>query len=171
MRSSCPSCLSQIEHSQSEIQITCKSCGEVYSPFMTTQDSASHENSPTDFTESALAFQEIVDFGQSIDQVSAPSVTGVRQEAPKSTAVSTQEFILSTADLGAGLRVVHWYSPLARITALGDNAHLLDKAFQELREEAEKLGANAVIGIRCSITADNKRALVTGTAVRCEKTK
>ncbi len=167
MRSSCPSCLSQIEHAQSESQVVCSSCGEIYSPFLTAQDS-----SPSDFTESALAFKEIIDFGQSIDQVSKST-----PETPPSLAKPTlparseepTDFILCTGELGSAYRVTQWHPPLSRMVTLGDDRNPLEKAFQELRETAQSQGANAIIGVRCSLSPDNRRALLLGTPVRCEK--
>jgi ribosomal protein S27E len=167
MRSSCPSCLSQIEHAQSESQVVCSSCGEIYSPFLTAQDS-----SPSDFTESALAFKEIIDFGQSIDQVSKST-----PETPPSLAKPTlparseepTDFILCTGELGSAYRVTQWHPPLSRMVTLGDDRNPLEKALQELRETAQSQGANAIIGVRCSLSPDNRRALLLGTPVRCEK--
>jgi len=176
MRSSCPSCLSQIEHAQSESQVVCSSCGEIYSPFLTAQDSKSDEvaqdSSPSDFRESALAFKEIIDFGQSIDQVSKSA-----PETPSSPAKPTlparseepTDFILCTGELGSAYRVTQWHPPLSRMVTLGDDRNPLEKAFQELRETAQSQGANAIIGVRCSLSPDNRRALLLGTPVRCEK--
>jgi uncharacterized protein YbjQ (UPF0145 family) len=52
---------------------------------------------------------------------------------------------------------------------LGMDESPLEKAFQDLRDAALALGANAIIGIRCSLSPDNKRALLLGTPVRWEK--
>jgi len=172
MRSSCPSCLSQIEHSQSETQVVCSSCGEIYSPFLAPQ-----ETSPGDFSESALAFKEIIDFGQSMEQGSK----SVSEPIPAMAKVSTSsapapihsetpiDFILTTGELGSAYRVTQWHPPLSRIVSLGDDQNPLDRAFQDLKETAQGLGANGVIGIRCSLSPDNRRALILGTPVRCEK--
>jgi hypothetical protein len=177
MRSSCPSCLSQIEHAQSETQIVCSSCGEIYSPFLTAQDSKSHElaqePSASDFTESALAFKEIIDFGTSIDQVSksVPETNPLPSTKP-SLSNRTEEptdFILSTAELGSAFRITQWHPPLSRMVSLGDDQNPLERGFHELKEIAQSQGANAVVGIRCSLSPDNRRALILGTPVRCEK--
>lgn len=175
MRSSCPSCLSQIEHSHSENQIVCTSCGEIYSPFVAAQDSSNLETAPSDFSESVLAFKEIVDFGQSMNQGVAAEVKAVGKPTlnPSMASISKSEaptdFILSTSQLGESYRVIQWHSPLSRMVLLGDDQHPLEKAFQELKEGALSLGANAVIGLQCSLSPDNKRALIIGTPVRCEK--
>jgi len=176
MRSSCPSCLSQIEHAQSESQVVCSSCGEIYSPFLTAQDSKSHEvaqeSSTSDFTESALAFKEIIDFGQSIDQVSKSVPETTPSPAKPTLPTRTEEptdFILSTGELGSAYRITQWHPPLSRMVSLGDDQNPLEKALQELKETAQSQGANAIVGIRCSLSPDNRRALILGTPVRCEK--
>ncbi|MFM8269747.1 MAG: hypothetical protein ACKN9V_06110 [Pseudomonadota bacterium] len=177
MRSSCPHCLSQIEHAHSDSQVVCASCGEIFSPFLTAQDSAQGEPAPSDFSESALAFKEIIDFGQSLNSSNTPenkqeirSMSGSVSKAPSSApSESVTDFILSTVDLGSNYRVTQWCLPLSRMVVLGDDYHPLEKAFQDLKEDAQKLGANAIVGIRCTLSPDNKRALILGTPIRCER--
>ena len=185
MRSTCPSCLSQVEHNHSDPQVHCTSCNEVFSPFLTSSSNAESdtlvpvENAISDFSESSMAFKEIIDFGEQLDQTpaekkSSPSVAAPIKTSTLSppvnlkTAPST-DFIMTTGDLSSHLQVSHWYHPLSRMVLLGMDESPLEKAFQDLRDAALALGANAVTGIRCSLSPDNKRALLLGTPVRWEK--
>ncbi|NBT58420.1 hypothetical protein EBT16_06515 [bacterium] len=170
MRSSCPNCLSQTEHSHSEKQVVCSSCGEMYSPFLANSDTPSEESPLADFSESALAFKEIIDFGQSMDQPQAPKLQTPVVAPQKPVRIETSsDFIWTTGDLSPAHRVTQWFAPLSRMIVLGDDQHPLEKAFQLFKEDSARLGANAVIGIRCCLSPDNKRALIIGTPVRCEK--
>lgn len=178
MRSTCPSCLSQVEHANSESQVTCTSCGEIYSPFMAASEPEKPvmENPLSDFSESAMAFQEIVNFGQGLDTVSPPPRTEssprVAESAPTvalKSHESSGDFILSTADLGSQHTVTQWFTPVSYMMNVGDELDPLQKAWSELQAQATRLGANAVIGIRCSLCPDNKRVLIVGTPVRCQR--
>lgn len=177
MRSTCPSCLSQVEHNHSDPQVTCTSCSEIFSPFITSSSSTENDslipvdNAISDFSESSIAFKEIIAFGEQLDQAapekktSLPHPVSVKpvEIAPPST------FLMTTGDLGSHFKVCDWYPPLSRMVLLGMDESPLEKAFQDLRVAALALGANAIIGIRCSLAPDNKRALILGTPVRWEK--
>jgi len=179
MRSTCPNCLSQVEHPHGEASVLCTSCGATYSPFLNPQEGAGAvEATPgLDFSESALAFKEIVDFGQEVEPAEAAPKTKVPQPAavsaplhltPESSQPS-ETIILTTQDLGPSYQVTQWFRPIVRMVSLGDEDSPLEQAFQDFHESALKLGANAVTGIRCSLAPDNKRALLMGTPVKCEK--
>lgn len=175
MRSSCPNCLSQMEHAHSDKQVVCSSCGEMFSPFLSASENSAPELDTSDFSESALAFKEIIDFGQSMEKPpSAESPIGKVVSAPVSRAPqipieTTTPFIWTTGELGAAFRITDWFVPLSRMILLGDDQNPLEKAFHLFKEESMQLGANAMIGIRCSLSPDNKRALIMGTPVRCER--
>lgn len=178
MRSTCPSCLSQVEHANSESQVTCNSCGEVYSPFMTAaeQEKPVMENPLSDFSESSLAFQEIVNFGQGLDTVSSAPRAEMRSQPVESNPASilksaeiSMDFILSTADLGSHYAISQWFTPVSYMMNVGEDSDPLQKAWSELQGQATRLGANAIVGIRCSLCPDNKRVLVVGTPVRCQR--
>jgi len=177
MRSTCPDCLSQVEHPHGEAQVICTSCGSTYSPFLAPgENSDFSENAGlVDFSESTSAFQEIVDFGQTLDQSASPPkpalapVAAIPELKSVSVGQTPDSFILSTNDLGAQYEILHWFSPIARIVVLEDDTDPLEKAMRGLQEAAQTHGANAITGIRCSLAPDNKRALLMGTPVKCQK--
>lgn len=178
MRSTCPSCLSQVEHANSESQVTCNSCGETYRPFMTAAEPEKPvlENPLSDFSESSMAFQEIVNFGQGLDTVSPPPRAETRspavESAPSTLFKPTENsvnFILSTADLGSQYSIAQWFTPVSYMLNVGEESDPLQKAWSEIQAQATHLGANAIIGIRCSLCPDNKRVLIVGTPVRCQR--
>lgn len=174
MRSTCPSCLSQIEHSNSDTQVSCSFCGETYSPFLAATDkqSLSESKDTSDFSESALAFKEIVDFGQNLDKSTPTPKAAEPQPAPRTLDAPSEmptDIILTTTDLGHEYRITHWYLPVTKMISLEEDRSPLEKCFLGLKETAKELGATAIIGIRCSLAPDNKRALVMGTPVQCRK--
>lgn len=168
MRSTCPDCLSQVEHPHGESQVICTSCGSTYSPFLTPGESP-------DFSESASAFQEIVDFGHTLDQGSSSPKSPVQLSPPTQEAKGLESssesisFILTTHDLGSQYLILQWFTPIVRMVMLEDDTSPLEKALKGFQEIALGMGANAVTGIRCSLAPDNKRALLMGTPVKCEK--
>jgi hypothetical protein len=174
MRSTCPSCLSQIEHPNSDTQVTCTFCNEIYSPFLAATDKqASLERNEVNFSESTLAFKEIVDFGHGLEQPSTPapkvpmaSPVTPNREIPEQPHT---DLILSTADLGSDYRITQWFSPITKMVLLEEDRSPLETGFKLLKEAAKELGASAVIGIRCSLAPDNKRALLMGTPVQCRR--
>lgn len=178
MRSTCPSCLSQVEHSHSDNQVVCASCGESFSPFLARNDVASTEVSPpmeTEFSESTLAFKEIIDFGQAVNQEvvkgPAPSNRSVSESTVSSSFQTEETFICSTTALSPEYRITQWLPPVSKMVVVGEDPSPLQKGIQELTESARSVGANALLGIRCTLAPDNKRALLLGTPVRCEKVR
>ena len=179
MRSTCPDCLSQVEHPHGEPQVVCTSCGSTYSPFLAPGDSPdpSENLGSVDFSESASAFQEIVDFGHNLDQSAPPSKPTVAAVAPAAASKPKlapsesipDSFIFTTTDLGPHYQILHWFSPIIRMVLLEDDASPLERNLKTFQEIAQSLGANALTGIRCSLAPDNKRALLMGTPVKREK--
>lgn len=171
MRSTCPSCLSQVEHPHSDLQVVCSSCGDTFSPFLAQTDI----NPPpqSDFSESASAFKEIIDFGQSMQSTPAPVSPSIAPEPTARTEsvapLGNEAFIASTTDLSSDYRISQWLPVISRMVLLGDDPSPLQKGIHELTEVAQSTGANALIGIRCTLAPDNRRALLVGTPVRCER--
>lgn len=185
MRSSCPHCLSMNEHSHDETQVACTSCGQNFSPFLTDSD-ASHS---LDFSESSIAFQEIVSFGENLssasgsekgssvaDQIPSPSslpsapLPPVGAEAPSMAGENlSSDLILTTTSALPQYPPHRYLAPVSLMVTMGEDQAPLENGFKALSEIARKIEANGIIGIRCSLSPDNRRALLIGTPIRWER--
>ena len=192
MRSTCPNCLSQIEHAHSDTRVLCTSCNESFSPFLTGAASDSSSQEPlipvemglNDFSESTLAFKDIIQFGEQMNEgapSTEPLATPQRKQKGESTPsqplphqspsvkFSSDDFVMTTGDLASHFIITHWFAPCSQMVNLGNDEAPLETALARMKESAIALGANAITGVRCSLAPDNKRALLLGTPVRCEK--
>jgi len=184
MRSSCPHCLSMNEHSHDETQVACTSCGQSFSPFLTDSDASQR----LDFSESSMAFQEIVSFGENLSTASeigdnrsagltpspssaqSASLPPVGAQVPSMTGEHLNSDIILTTTSALPQYPPHQYlPPVSLMILMGEDQAPLENGFKALSEIARKIDAQGIIGIRCSLSPDNRRALLIGTPIRWEK--
>jgi len=184
MRSSCPHCLSLTEHNHEDTQITCNSCGKVFSPFLTELDASSLP----DFSESRSAFQEIVDFGEKLGKTDlaeltstksklaqsappppAPSVDSVSRPSVSASPQEPSSLLLTTLSHLSHYPPFRCLPPVSLMVIMGDDASPLENGFKTLSQLATDSQADGIVGIRCSISPDNRRALLIGTPIQWEK--
>ena len=85
MVSTCPSCKNQITHEDYLFEVACE-CGMRFNPFydasgpneIPPQVEAEPESAAPNFSESRTAFQEIVQFGETMEQSPAGRAVGPR---------------------------------------------------------------------------------------------
>lgn len=182
MRSSCPHCLSLTEHAHDESQVTCSSCGQNFSPFLTDSDSAQ----VPEFSESSLAFQEIVSFGEALGNEAVasgethPSLSSDSSEVPQTEKpivapssiqkdAASPDILLSTTSSLPFSAPHQTLPPISLMVLMGEDHAPLENGFKALTDLAKQLDADGIIGIRCSLSPDNRRALIIGTPIRWEK--
>lgn len=191
MRSSCPHCLSLTEHAHEEAQVTCSSCGQSFSPFLTDSDSGSASDAALtpDFSESSLAFQDIVTFGEALGTEKSPTEPASSSAAPAAPSAVVSESVtgepLSEASLNrtphsSGVFLTTTSTPphqaphitlppVSLMVLMGEDHAPLENGFKSLTDLATRIQADGIIGIRCSLSPDNRRALLIGTPIRWEK--
>lgn len=175
MLSSCPNCLTQVEHPDSQSQVACPSCAEVFSPFLTAGDAGP----PDSFAESTAAFQDIVAFGESTysglkpkqdEFVQKPVTANTKtssSQAPSLPDSSVEAALVSGSAQIPGYRVVQTFRPISLWAELENDAPL-DQGLKQLQSAASSVGANAVLEFRFSALADGSRALLFGIPALCQ---
>ncbi len=133
----------------------------------------------SDFTESTAAFADIRGFGETLSE--DPTKT---KRAPTASAVSHNEaqpvpapvlknssgtWLMTSGDLLQNQTIQEYLSPVSVLSELVPGDNPMQPAFAALREQASKLGGNAVVAMRWSLSGDATKVLVSGTAVKCAK--
>ncbi len=210
MESACPKCKKKTEHEDYLFEVQCSDCGTRYNPFFDSVKQVEGEEpaadsleaidpiaQTNDFKESTTAFQEIVQFGETlqeppstgevgtginpsdfIDPPAEPAAPALRATpAPKPKAkpaaggvVSDSDMLMTSGDLLSGYRIGTFFPPQSVWADVSQESQdPLEVAFAALWEKASEKGANAVVAIQWRFTPDGSRILVSGTPVRCEK--
>lgn len=190
MLSTCPSCLAQVNHADHLFDVTCE-CGNHFSPFLNVENSGGYEappeSKPQEFNESANAFQDIVNFGETLsaedmDKPMEPLAMGApAPETPKSQKTpppipqggaggSFDGVTLTSQDVLSDQQITNYFPPISTIQDLDTSlTNPMQPAFQALSAQAQNLGANAVVGLTIALTGDGTKVLLMGTPVRCVK--
>ena len=58
--------------------------------------------------------------------------------------------------------------PISLMVVMGDDQAPLENGFKMLSDLATQIQADGIIGIHCSLSPDNRRALLIGTPIRWE---
>lgn len=174
MLSSCPNCLTQVEHPDSEMRVSCPSCQESFSPFLTAGDAEGN-----DFAESTAAFKEIIDFGESTYGGKAPEKSESapvnaepslsKNPVPVASPVAANDgsFLLAASPVIPGNRISQVFPPISAWADL-DAENPLAAGMQSLQLLAQGLGANALIDFRFSPLADGSRAVFFAVPAICQ---
>lgn len=131
-----------------------------------------------DFTESTNAFAEIRDFGEAVADgkpppPSAPPKSALPNEAqpvPSPVLKNGGGWLMTSGDLLQNHAIEEYLSPVSVLCELAPGDNPMQPAFNALRVQAQKLGGNAVVAMRWSLSGDASKVLVSGTAVKCAKT-
>ncbi len=193
MLSTCPSCLSQVSHQESVSQVNC-TCGEKFSPFMRTEEWSNEMEDVSigtpKYAESEAAFQDIRDFGDSLEGEKAaappaailetvPDLGGLEPEmkepvvakTPFKPSVSSGEVLMTANATLPNHRIENCHLPISVLVPLSEGSESpLDEAFQKIWEKAVQTGANGLIELKWRIFPDGSRVLLTATPVTCSKT-
>ena len=174
MVSTCPSCLSQIDHEDHLFEVSCD-CGTRFNPFITFSDTEEKEPQPLKhgrFDESDKAFEEIQSFGKSMaielnepapkTPAPVPAASPSRGPVPAPTAILT----ITAAD-SLPTKTIKTYLPPLSVWAGFDSTepNPLWPAFEKLGAQAAASGAHAVLSVRWQLTHDSAHILVTGSPV------
>lgn len=130
-----------------------------------------------DFNESTNAFAEIRDFGETMQDhkpaplppLSPPPGANEAQPVPTPVIQDGTEWLMTSGDLLQGHAIVEYLSPISVLCELVPGDNPMRPAFTGLRAQATRLGANAVVAMRWSLSGDASKVLVSGTAVKCAK--
>ena len=193
MTSNCPACQTPIEHEEFLFEVQCQ-CGSRFNPFDTPPggdgetpalDPAPSGGPSENYSESSAVFQELRDFGESLGNVTegAPSTlagTSLAAEIPppsptppRKTGASEKpaSVFFTSAQILPGYELVNFLAPLSAWGRLeADSPNPLQSAYDALAEQAQALGANAVVEIRWNTLPDGSKVIVSGSAVRLSKT-
>lgn len=193
MLSTCPSCLSQVSHAENASQVSCQ-CGEKFSPFIRAEEWSNEMEDVSigtpKFAESEAAFQEIRDFGDSLEGTATkppPPVTfateapSIPQEESKSVekpiipqtqvgVALSDNILMTTASSFPDYQIQTYFLPISLLAMLPEGSDSpLDSAFQKLWEKTAQTGANALIDLKWKIFSDGTRVLLTAIPVSCTK--
>ncbi len=135
-----------------------------------------------DFSESTNAFAEIRDFGEAVADGKPPPPTPppARQPLPNEAqpvpnpvlknSGGGASWLMTSGDLLQNHAIQEYLSPVSVLCELAPGDNPMQPAFNALRTQAQKLGGNAVVAMRWSLSGDASKVLVSGTAVKCAKT-
>ncbi len=189
MLSTCPTCLTQVNHADHLMDVTCE-CGAHFSPYFNPENSGGFQpQGTTSFAESTNAFKEIVQFGEGLDDaIDMPMQPQMATELPKKKAAkaeptevageelqsfqpvfSDQSIIIVNSPHITGYNIEQYFSPVSVLCEIESGAgNVLQAGFQALTQLAQSLNASGIIGLE--ITAlDSSKVLLTGTPVQCQK--
>lgn len=187
MLSTCPSCLSQVNHPDHLFDVTCE-CGTHFSPFLNVDEKK--DNSFSEYAESNAAFQDIVSFGEKVSadvdtpmepimqtigtkETTAPPLSAPTADFPEGLTkgvVTGKEMLMTTGSELSGYAIQAHYTPLSVLTPLqAGQGSPLQVGFLNLWKMAEALGANGVIGLQAQVMPDGQNALLIAIPVRCSK--
>lgn len=177
MLSTCPECLSQVEHGNSEAKVKCHSCQTTFSPFMKESDHAGGDI--PQFEESTNAFKEIINFGENLQLggetpvAAEPSLSQRPASVPSSQAPAMTSpapdlgRLVTTGESLAGKTVETVLGTVSCTASLGDAEEPLGPGIESLWQRATALGGNALTTLRvCSLS--DSQVLLFATAVRCQ---
>jgi hypothetical protein len=130
-----------------------------------------------EFAEATAAFAEIRDFGETLEDKgkakaqakSAPQASNEAQPVPTPVLKSGGHLLMTSGDLLQNHTIVEYLSPVSVLSALAPGDNPMQPAFVALRDQAARLGGNAVVALRWSLSGDASKVLVSGTAVKCTK--
>lgn len=185
MISSCPNCMTQMEHEEHLFEIHCTHCNTQFTP----QTQRLHDTpdggppppgfpSSEVYLESSNAFQEIRDFGDSISQNVAISkleaAPAPRKKAeppsPKTATAPPKDCLITAGHTLDQYRIQKYLLPLSVLTQISPGeTDPLKNAFRSLWELALTSGANAIVSLQIHLSNDATQALVVGTPVLCER--
>lgn len=182
MLSTCPSCLSQVNHPDHLFDVTCE-CGAHFSPYLNIDDPK--PNSFSEYAESNSAFKEIVQFGEKlgsdIDTPMEPSMDKIIEEKtptppPMPAAEGTKSFgaaremlISTTSELSGHVIQTH-YMPVSLVVPFqATSSNPIQQGVLGLWKMAEGVGANGLVGLQTTITPDGQNLLLVGVPIRCSK--
>ncbi len=157
MTSSCPACGKSHDHDDNAFDVQCSQCGNNYNPQLVLTDLPAMDIPVVEesFQESTQAFQELRDYGENLPPAGMP----IKEEKVLSVVSAAGESFLMSTLTFAEVKVKGMVSCVAMV----ENS--LDKALQQLTDQAKKLGANAVFGIQVTSLGAPKEVLLIGTAV------
>ena len=205
MQSICPSCKNQIEHEDFLFEVVCANCKTRFNPFMQQMDvpaenaagltpaasepsamgmldmSAPQAEGAQNFSESNQVFQELRDYGETLQEPppsadggtpgngaaggASPSMGGA---APMMVAVAT-DCAMTTGDALAGHQIEAYLNPVSVWADLdGASPNPLKPAFDQISQQSKAQGGNGLLGLRWQLGADGK-VVMTGIPVRCAK--
>lgn len=164
-----------MEHEDYLFEVHC-SCGARFNPFMTQEDAprgvdepapqrveSQPENAPSEnekpvstepFQESAAAFTEIRQFGESV---------GIGSNKEKAGAILTAAFEIPGHIIS---NVIGMVSVVAALSA-GDSP--LRGAFDNLTKAVRNAGGGALVGLRWQLVPDSKSVVASGTVVNIKE--
>ncbi len=187
-----------MEHEDYLFEVECK-CGMRFNPFYdmktgegeatatNTEDPGTGgdraiENPLADFSESRTAFQEIVDFGETMEETpkakpkaAAAPAPALRPKTPQpsvapapSTFSSDSEMVITTAPAIPGYDIQSYLMPVSAWSSTeGDNP--LAPGFEALWNTCAANGGNGLTSVQWNFTPDGTRVLLSGVPVRCVK--
>ncbi len=200
MQSTCPSCKNQIEHEDFLFEVVCDKCRTRFNPFMQQMDlpaegipgltpaaaepSEMAEPPGENFAESNAVFQELRQFGETLEEPAEPknelggaepgavpsakSASSARS-APVMVAVAT-DCAITTGDTLQGYVIEAYLEPVSVLADLEAGApDPLKSAFEQLSGQAKNQGGNGMLGMRWALSPDMTKCLISGIPVRCTK--
>jgi len=187
MISTCPSCLNQVSHEEHLFEIQCE-CGTRFNPYLSSSDeeipplegpsNPEAQAAPSDYSESRSMFEELKNFGESLNadeevlpenNTALPPVETPGEEA-QTAQVPVEECLMTSGDNFEGYKIESYLAPVSlwsEVSANSDNP--LKPAFDRLRERAQVAGGNGILSVRWTLSPDSTRVLLTGIPVRCSK--
>lgn len=194
MESTCPSCKAKVNHEEYLFEVGCD-CGMRFNPFYdagSENQAAGSTEAPTPslsnssvamFTESQNAFQEIVQFGESLAEkpsaAEIPMTDIIKPNATNST-LSASSNARGASDLpGAmvisgdhldGFHIDTFFLPVSVCSNVELGApNPLKAAFETLWKLGESAGGNALLSFRWAFSPDGAKCLLTATPVRATR--
>jgi hypothetical protein len=200
MVSTCPNCKRQIEHEDFLFEVVCE-CGMRFNPFFDAAQGTEADAEPGtgggtgktpvtetpdlgDFTESRSAFEDIVKFGETMEETPNPtSETKKASVSPGSTAApvsvrppsvvsgeAIEGVLFFAADAPTALAIEAYLTPVSAWAALdSETTNPLGSGFESLSQQAAAAGANALVSLRWAFSPDGARCLLTAIPVRATK--
>jgi hypothetical protein len=163
MKSVCPNCKKQLEHEDHLFEIQCQ-CGHRFNPFV---NFSTQTESESQFSESAAAFSDIRNFGETLVENASEVPLSQIAEQTRSKKVTVPlfnaDFIFYAQAPNQNLESM---SPISLTVDINmEDPDPLDRGWTALKEKAMSLGANGIIPFPFHLLS-SKKALFSGIPVK-----